>query len=164
MSFTFRMGPYEPLAMKPRTCEHRGKGIPVFPLLYFPVQLTVVCLGPKYLEIILLSKHTLWELRHKDWGSVCGRRLSSVRVRWSAVWSPRPTTYSWVSQSLSQRDLRVREEPMTEPTLCTRCLSLHREKTMILLWSGTTQQLPKYNKLDRTTFWGYFNYILYISE
>ncbi len=31
MSLTFKMGPYEPLAMKPRICEHRQTVISVFP-------------------------------------------------------------------------------------------------------------------------------------
>lgn len=35
MSFTFKMGPYEPLAMKPRICEHRGSVNSVFALLRF---------------------------------------------------------------------------------------------------------------------------------
>lgn len=36
LSFTFIMGPYEPLAMKPRTWEHKSEAIPVFPLLQLP--------------------------------------------------------------------------------------------------------------------------------
>lgn len=35
MSLTFKMGPYEPLAMKPRICEHRGSVNSMFPLLCF---------------------------------------------------------------------------------------------------------------------------------
>lgn len=128
-SLTFRMGPYEPLAMKPRICEHRRTVISVF-LLFFLTLLN--SWGAEYLEMVSSRESTMWELRQKDRdesgkSSLFVWRLS--RVLWrqqyfrrSALRSDRLTKYSWVS--MSDRGPIVWREPMTESTLSRGSLSL----------------------------------------
>lgn len=104
------MGPYEPLAMKPRTWEHKSEAIKLFLLLQPPIYYLL------YLKMVLFWRLILWEFRHEDraW-----RLLSGLRVRGSAASSARTTTHRQLSGSLSQRAARVRVEPMTEPTTPT---------------------------------------------
>lgn len=139
-SFTFRMGPYEPLAMKPRICEHRNTVNSVFPLLCFIIRLDSFV----YLELVLSRKCTHWELRqkHRFQSPLCDWRLSSVLWRQrefgdgrSDVRSHWPRKYSWVSESVSDGDPDVGQEAMTESTLSSWSLSLDEENNMNNAWT-----------------------------
>lgn len=128
-SFTFRMGPHEPLAMKPRICEHT-RSYPAEFITFIPCSAVV---KSTYLEMILLRKYTQRELRRedRDWSPLCTWCLGSVlckqqgfRSRWSVVRPHRTTKFSWVSKSLSEGDPHVWEDHMTEATPSSCALSL----------------------------------------
>lgn len=128
-SFTFRMGPQEPLAMKPRICGHTHHYPTIF-ITFVPCSAVV---RSTYPEMVLLRKYTQRKLRHEErsWSPLCTWCLGSVLWRqqgfrswWPVVWPHRPTKFSWVSKSLSEGDPHVWEDHMTEATPKSCALSL----------------------------------------
>lgn len=152
LSFTFMMGPYEPLAMKPRTWEHKREEKLCFSRFGFRLcEHFVLC--QHYLKKVLFRRLTLWELRHKDRGcsSFAAWLLRCLRVRGSAVGSSRPATCRPLIGSLSHRDPVVRGEPMTGPATLTCCLPLHYEQQSSFNGQRWYFSEPKENQIDGTT-------------
>lgn len=84
MSLTLMMGPYDPLAMRPMICGHRGTVISLS-LLNCNIcpnhQLwAVLRCGLQYLETVLSRKFAVWELRQKDRDKSCRSPLRVWRL------------------------------------------------------------------------------------
>lgn len=151
------MGPYEPLAMKPRICYYRRTVHFMFSTIcfFYADERSRVW----YLELVSCRKSPLWELRQKDgngsWRSgLCvlwrqeGFGDGGLRVFWRqegfgdggpAIRSHRPRKHGGVGQSVIDGEPHVWEEPMTESTLSSWSFSLDDEELVFIILDGLNQ-------------------------
>lgn len=164
------MGPYDPLAMKPRTCEHRRTVTLMFPLLFFSlsVQLqtsalkilfswTLLRCDLDHLEMVLSRKFTVRELwlkgRDESWRSLLSVwRLSAILCTQQesvdgqpVIQSHRARKHSWVPESVSDGDPHVWEETMAESAWSSSHLSLQSVGKRRSLLSGGNQLTLNYS-------------------